>query len=171
MKKIGLKRGTVKILLHQNSWHLNFEKEKKLILSLNNKHIKAIEHVGSTAVPNMPAKPIIDLNIGIDNFYNSSKLIKPLSKIGYKFTLKPRRFQWLFVKQDGEYQTHYLKIIKYKGHYWKEYQAFKAKLSNNKKAFKQYKTLKLRQGLIYSEDRKKYTANKAALIKEILYKA
>ncbi|MFC1614949.1 GrpB family protein [Patescibacteria group bacterium] len=170
MKNIGLKKGTVKILPHQDIWHQNFEKEKELILSLNNKHIKGIEHVGSTSIPNMPAKPIIDINIGIDNFYNAPKLIKSLAKIGYEFRLEPRRFQWLFVKKKGDKDTHYLKILRYKGNYWNEYQAFKEILLSNKKAFVQYKKLKLKLGGIHSINRKAYTKNKSEFIKRILKK-
>ena len=170
MRNIGLQKGTVKILQHQNSWLKNFEKEKGLVLSLKNKYIKGIEHVGSTSIAGMPAKPIIDINVGVDYFYNASKLIKGLSKIGYKFRLKPRKFQWLFVKMNGNKETHYLKIIKYKGNYWNEYQNFKNILISNKKAFEQYKKLKLKLGDNHSDNRKEYTKKKSKLIKQILKK-
>jgi GrpB-like predicted nucleotidyltransferase (UPF0157 family) len=170
MKIIGLKRGIVKILPHQSSWHVNFKKEKNSILSLDNKYIKDIEHVGSTSVPNMPAKPIIDIVVGIDNFYNASKLVNGLSEIGYIFAHEPRRFQWLFIKQSGEYHTHYLKIVRYKGNYWNEYQDFKNILIRDKRAFEKYKKIKLKQGDINSDNREKYTASKKNIIKEILNK-
>ena len=76
MKNIGLKKGTVKVVSHQSEWHTNFQKEKGLILSLQNKHIKDVEHVGSTSVQGMPVKPIIDIIIGIDKYFNTSKLAK-----------------------------------------------------------------------------------------------
>ncbi len=170
MKNIGLKKGTVKVILHQYTWHSNFEKEKVLILSLKNKYIKSIDHVGSTSIPNIPAKPIIDINVGIDNFYNASKLVKSLSSIGYEFRLEPRRFQWLFVKMDKDKETHYLKVIRYKGKYWNEYQKFKSILMTNKKAFEQYKNLKLKLGATHLNDRKAYTKSKNNLIQEILKK-
>ena len=170
MKNIGLKKGTVKVLPHQDIWHSNFEKEKMLILGLNNKYIKAVEHVGSTSIPNMPAKPIIDINVGVDNFYNASKLVKSLSGLGYEFRLEPRRFQWLFVKIDKDRETHYLRIIRYKGRYWNEYQNFKNILITNKKDFEKYKKLKLKLGVTHLDDRKTYTKNKSNLIKDILGK-
>lgn len=170
MKNIGLKKGTVKVLPHQDVWHSNFEKEKELILSLHNKYIKDVEHVGSTSVPNMPAKPIIDINIGIDNFYNASKLIKSLSKIGYEFRREPRRFQWLFVKVNKDEETHYLKVLRYKGKYWNEYQTLKKNLTTDKKAFERYKKLKLKLAVTHSIDRKAYTKSKSSLIRDILGK-
>ncbi|MDP2630941.1 MAG: GrpB family protein [Candidatus Uhrbacteria bacterium] len=165
---IGLKRNTVKILQHQDVWHSNFEKEKKLLLSIKNKHIKGIEHTGSTSIPNMPAKPIIDIIFGIDNFYNAPKLIKNLSEIGYEFRREPRRFQWLFVKMSGGKDTHYLKIIRHKGNYWNEYINFKKILMHNKEAFKKYKNLKLDLEKKYSNNRKEYTKNKNNLIQKLL---
>lgn len=170
MKNIGLKKGSVKVIQHQDTWHSNFEKEKILILSLNNKHIRSVEHVGSTSVPNMPAKPIIDINVGIDNFYNASKIVKSLSKIGYEFKLEPRRFQWLFVKTHNDKETHYLKVLRYKGKYWNEYLNFKSILSTNQKAFEQYKNLKLKLSDIHQSDRRSYTKNKSTCIKNILGK-
>jgi GrpB-like predicted nucleotidyltransferase (UPF0157 family) len=170
MQKLGLKRHTVKVFPHQDSWHINFEQEKVLILSLKNKHIKGVDHVGSTSIPEMPAKPIIDINLGIDNFYNASKLVKGLSSVGYTFVLEPRKFQWLFVKTVDGIETNYLKVIRYKGKYWNEYENFKNILMTNKKAFEKYKNLKLKLAENTSADRKEYTKGKGNLIKEILGK-
>lgn len=167
MKNIGLKKGTVKVLPHQPVWHSNFEKEKELILSIKSKHIKDVKHVGSTSIPNMPAKPIIDIIIGIDNFYNASKLIKSLAKIGYEFRLKPRKCQLLFVKKEGDLETHYLKIFRYKGNYWNKCLKFKETLIHNKKAFEQYKKIKLELEKNCGDDRTEYTKNKNILLRKI----
>lgn len=170
MKNIGLKLGTVKVISHQNGWHTNFENEKQLLFGLKNKHIIAVEHVGSTSVPGMPAKPIIDINIGIDVFYNATKLKKALSRIGYEFVLEPRRYQWLFAKSDNSAQTHYLKILRYKGKYWNEYIRFKHILLTDVKAFDRYKELKLKLSTEHADNRKGYTKGKSSLINELLDK-
>lgn len=167
MKNLGLKSGTVKVLPHQFTWHTNFEKEKELILSIKSKYIKDIKHVGSTSIPNMPVKPIIDIIIGIDNFYNASKLIKSLAKIGYEFRLKPRKSQLLFIKKDGNLETHYLKILRYKGNYWNKYMSFRETLMNNKKAFEQYKKIKLELEKSHKDNRAEYTKNKNNLLRKI----
>jgi len=167
MKTTGLKKGTVKVLQHQASWHTNFEKEKELILSIKSKYIKDVRHVGSTSIPNMPAKPIIDIIIGIDNFYNASKLIKSLAKIGYEFRLKPRKFQWLFVKKEGDNETHYLKILRYKGNYWNKCIKFREVLMNAKKVFEQYKKIKLELEKNYGDNRVEYTKKKNNLLAKI----
>lgn len=168
MKNIGLKKGTVWVAPHQRKWHVSFQNEKELILSLQNKYIKDIEHVGSTSIQGMPAKPIIDIIIGIDKYSNTAKVVKDLARIGYEFRLRPRRYQTLFVKMDGEKETHYLKVLRYRGVWWYQYMHFKKILSSNKKFFEAYKNLKLKLGDSYSDDRKAYTKAKSAFIKKYL---
>lgn len=56
---IGLKRGAVKLVRYNPKWKSFFEKEKKLILKFFGKTILAIERVASTAIPGIPAKPIL----------------------------------------------------------------------------------------------------------------
>lgn len=170
MKNIGLKKGTVRVIPHQAKWHANFQKEKVLILSLQNKHIKDIEHVGSTSIQGMPAKPIIDIIIGIDKYSNTVKLIKDLAGIGFEFRLRPRRYQTLFVKMDGEKETHYLKVLRYRGIWWHEYMHFKDMLTSNKKLFDEYKCLKMKLVESYSNDRKAYTQSKSIFIKKVMDK-
>ena len=64
---LGLKRGTVKLTQHHDEWARLFEKEKQVLLETFEDLIIAIEHVGSTAIPNIPAKPIIDMNVAISS--------------------------------------------------------------------------------------------------------
>lgn len=168
MKNIGLKKGTVKVIPHQKEWHTNFQKEKALIFSLQNKHIEDAEHVGSTSIQGMPAKPIVDIIIGIDKYFNTAKVVKDLASIGYEFRLRPRRYQTLFVKMDGEKETHYLKVLRYRGKWWYQYIHFKNILSSNKKFFEAYKHLKLKLAGNHSADRKAYTQGKSVLIKKVL---
>lgn len=168
MASLGLKKGTVKVLPHQMAWHSNFDKQKKLILALKNKHICAIEHVGSTSVLGMPAKPIIDIIVGVDKYRNKEKLVEDLARIGFEFRLEPRRYQSLFIKTSGERDTHYLKVLRYKGNGWNEYLAFKNKLTNDKKSFEMYRKLKLKSGQEFADSRKAYTRSKSEWIAKIL---
>ena len=80
---LGLPRGEVEVVKYQKTWLNDFITEKELIRNLKNIHIKSIEHIGSTSIPNMPAKPILDLMVGVDIFYNASKVVRDLEKIGY----------------------------------------------------------------------------------------
>jgi GrpB-like predicted nucleotidyltransferase (UPF0157 family) len=168
MSRLGLERDEVKLQEYDSSWQKEFMGEEQKIKSLNARGLITVEHVGSTAVPGMLAKPIIDILIGIDKYKDFKKLIKPLETIGYVFYREPRRYQALFLKKSKKgLATHHLKVVKYKGKSWSEYIRFRDTLRTNKKLLNKYRQLK--QSLVKNNlDRKAYTQGKIKLIQEIL---
>lgn len=85
---IGLKRGTVKLMPHNKVWFSIFEKEKKhLKKKLGNLAID-IQHIGSTSIPGIPAKPIIDIAVGVRSLKDVKKFPKSLKSLGYKLRKK-----------------------------------------------------------------------------------
>lgn len=102
MSQLGLQYDEVKLEKHTSAWSKDFLKDKENIENVCPADILHIEHVGSTSVPGMPAKPIIDILVGINRYSDYKKLIKPLSKIGYQFYREPRRYQALFLKNHQE---------------------------------------------------------------------
>ncbi len=169
MSQLGLKYDEVKLEEYTSVWTKDFSKEKEKIEELNIENSLHVEHVGSTAVPGMPAKPIIDILVGIDRYSDYKKLIKPLSKIGYHFYREPRRYQALFLKKLPDNKTtHHLKVVRYKGKSWRDYLNFREVLRNDKKLFHEYKQLKLSLCKVPATDRKTYTAGKQKLIQKSL---
>ncbi len=81
---IGLKRGTVSLVAYQPEWANAFEKEKRQLQGVLGDYVSGIEHVGSTSVPGLAAKPIIDMlaavevysqttsYVGVDNYDETS---------------------------------------------------------------------------------------------------
>lgn len=168
MKK-QIKMNEVKVISFQHDWFSLFEKEKTGIEKINIPCVKSIDHVGSTSIKNMPAKPIVDILIGIDKFSNYKTLVCPLENFGYTFHSIPRNGQAFFFKEDksGHVLCH-LKIVRYNGDNWNKYQKFKEILNNNKRVFNEYKKLKLLLAKNNSSDRNRYTSLKQDFIKEIL---
>ncbi|MGA3191894.1 MAG: GrpB family protein [Candidatus Bathyarchaeia archaeon] len=74
----------VKVVDYDPNWPLVFEREKAKILSVIAKKVVAVEHVGSTAVPDLGAKPIIDIMVGIRLLSDAQDCIGPLETIGYE---------------------------------------------------------------------------------------
>lgn len=97
LKQVTL--GEVKILNdkinlqeYNPDWADMFEEERKRILNIINIKNVLIEHVGSTSVPNLCAKPILDILLGVQNSADESSYISALESIGY--TLKIREPDW-----------------------------------------------------------------------------
>ena len=65
---LGLERGVLGFSIYRDEWKDLYQSERKLILSVIGNDIIDIQHVGSTAVPVMIAKPILDIGIAVDDF-------------------------------------------------------------------------------------------------------
>jgi GrpB-like predicted nucleotidyltransferase (UPF0157 family) len=171
MSQLGLQFDEVKLEEYRSDWLEDFRREKDLIEGLKLNYTVYTEHVGSTAVEGMCAKPIIDILVGVKRYCDYKQLIKPFSKIGYVFHREPRRYQALFLKKlpDGR-TTHHLKVVRYKGKSWNEYIKFREELRGNKFLFNKYKKLKMLLSAKFSLDRKLYTAGKQQIISQSLQK-
>jgi GrpB protein len=82
---LGLERGTVMLSPHQEEWHQLFAEEKALILDAIGERVIAIEHVGSTAICGIMAKPVLDIMVGIPKFKNGEKCVSDLEHLGYEY--------------------------------------------------------------------------------------
>lgn len=85
MNSIGLKRGTVRLAPYNPMWQELFEVEKITLLNHVGNYISEIEHIGSTSVPGLSAKPIIDMIAAVKDLSVYTQLIEPLTKLGYEF--------------------------------------------------------------------------------------
>lgn len=127
-----------------------------------------IEHVGSTAIPGMSAKPIIDIMIGVESLVASVSLIPVLKNAGYcYFPYKKDIMHW-FCKPSPEYREYHLYLIPRDSHEWRARTAFRDYLRAHPKAAQDY--LKLKQSLArqFRNDREAYTAAKAAFVAGIV---
>ncbi len=170
MKSIGLKRGTVAVAPYNPCWADEFEKERNKILKTCGKSIDAVEHIGSTSVPNLPAKPIIDIAVGITRLKDAKKLIKPLANIGYHF-YRINQYEMFFAKGPDSCRTHYIHVVRYKGAKWNNDILLRNYLRTHPKEIREYATLKNQLAKQYGNDRYAYTAQKDAYIKSVIKKA
>ena len=164
---LGLKRGTVKLIPHQKQWRDEFIKEKNLLHSILGEHIE-VEHVGSTAVPELLAKPIIDIAIGLTPESQSEQIKKILVENGYEDRGDDGSGGHLFVKGSENIRTHHLHIIEKDSELWKNYISFCDYLKSHKPAREEYNLLKRDLEKKYANNREAYTISKADFIKKIL---
>ncbi|NQT49871.1 GrpB family protein [Candidatus Kuenenbacteria bacterium] len=162
---IGLKRKTIKLLPHQKSWGIFFNKEKNRIAKSIPK-IK-IEHIGSTAIPSICAKPIIDIVIGIDNFRDLHEYKIKLEKLGYKYhDNRGSRYNKFFTLGAEDCRKVYIHVVKFRGKTWNNYINFRDKLIKNKGLAKQYQTIKIKLSNQF-KNRDQYTKAKAEFIQSV----
>lgn len=84
---------TIYLSLYQEEWVVLFEREKKRIVdSLGDKAL-LVEHIGSTSVPGLCAKPIIDILLVVDDAGNEEEYLLPLTKQGYVLWIKEPDFE------------------------------------------------------------------------------
>ncbi|MDD5071129.1 MAG: GrpB family protein [Patescibacteria group bacterium] len=169
---IGLKRGTVRLVIHNLKWSQSFEREKKKIKKIFSRKALDIQHVGSTSVPGMVAKPIIDIALLVPSITKVGRYEENLKKIGYNIkkddTNKKRLF---FTKGPEKKRTHYLHIGKVGSGYIEDMILFRDYLCEDRRAAEKYSELKEKLAKKYQNSRKIYTAKKEKLIKEIVKKA
>ena len=168
---IGLKNNIVELSNYCPEWHEIYKKEeKKLINNMKNSIVK-IQHIGSTAIPGMIAKPIIDILIGVDNSNCFNSALKPLIDLDYKFLGNGGKTGRLFfVKGDNEITKFHLHMVKIKSYYWSDYLFFRDYLKRNSKKAKEYKKIKLELMKKYRTNREKYRRFKSRFVKKILTK-
>jgi GrpB-like predicted nucleotidyltransferase (UPF0157 family) len=80
---IGLERGVVYLQPYNPNWSAEFENEKQNLLEVFGDRIIAIEHIGSTSISGLYAKPIIDMIAAIRSFDELQYFTEPLQKLGY----------------------------------------------------------------------------------------
>ena len=95
------------------NWTKDFEKEKINLLHLLGSHAVAIEHVGSTAIPNQRAKPIIDIFIGVTPFRELPFYQHIFNVKEYRYTPTDMTGRYLFAKYTNEVWTYNVHILPY----------------------------------------------------------
>lgn len=158
----------VQIQTYDLEWPTQFTLERSRLNQCFPNAFLAIEHFGSTAVPGLAAKPVIDMLAGVDSMHVADELLGPLCQVGYDMsaefnaTLQDRR--WLMRHKDGK-RTHHLHLVIYGQHEWQSRLAFRDALRNDQGLVAQYETLKRRLAKIHEADREAYTAAKSDFIK------
>ncbi|MCI9078719.1 MAG: HAD-IIB family hydrolase [Lachnospiraceae bacterium] len=172
-KILGLKRGTVQLEKHNPAWEIDAKNVIDKLKAILGNAAKDVQHIGSTAIRNIYAKPIIDIVVGLENVNDILKYKPELEneEIIYRGSRQPG--QLLFVKGNFEQdtRTHHIHIVKYNGFQWNSYIAFRDYLNVNQETAKKYETLKLELAAEYPTDRVAYTDGKKALIMKITEEA
>ncbi|TKI26277.1 GrpB family protein [Bacillus mycoides] len=172
--ELGLKGDEVKIVPYTTEWHTEFLKVKKAIHQNTNINENHIEHIGSTAIKNMLAKPIIDILVAVDDLTTlDPSVVKGLKAIGFLRLKVERPGEIVFAKfTDDTYEekTHYTHLVEYEKELWKNLIFFRDYLNINENARKDYIQLKLDYLKMHSTGINEYTKHKENFVKNIFKK-
>ncbi|MFV8830099.1 GrpB family protein [Alkalihalobacterium sp. APHAB7] len=154
------------------NWTKQFENEKVRLKEILSDKVISIEHIGSTSVEGLGAKPILDIAIGVNDLEVINKIILPLKQIGYGFVyhkeFPERRF---FRKGEWRAGTHHLHFYHFEGEHCNNQILFRDYLRSNPDVSKEYHHLKVNLAEKFRFDRVLYTKNKASFIHSVLQKA
>ena len=169
---LGLHKSSVEVYPYDETWPLEFEKEKKILEEILKDFDVKIEHVGSTSIPGLSAKPIIDIAIGVKDEKALFEIEPVMAEAGYDILNDyETKGELLARKGPPECRTHYIHMQLIGSEYWDEFMYFKRYLLDHPEEIKVYENLKKDLSKKYAEERKKYTAEKNEYISSILEKA
>lgn len=176
-----LVRERVEIVPYDPAWPQVFHKEKEHLLSCLPKDlIRRIEHFGSTAVPGLSAKPIIDILVEVTSLEQTKARIAPvLEAQGYDYFWRPTHgddgppfYAW-FIKRDPQtrVRTHHIHMVE--SHFTEHWDRllFRDYLIEHPNVAREYEALKMRLASESPRDREAYTQGKTDFIVQVTEQA
>ena len=163
---------SVIIVDYNPQWPHMYAQEKVRIQDAIGEYLIDIQHVGSTSIPGLGAKPIIDIMAVVRNVSLVENCIQPLEALDYLYQgeggIPGRHFfrKPIDISQAG--RTHHLHMVE-KGHeQWAMHQLFREYMLQHPESVQQYDALKRELALENGSNRAAYTAAKAPFIKSII---
>lgn len=171
-KRLGLENNTVRLTDYQPDWEKAFSEEQVRLRETLGDAPLDIQHIGSTAVPGLCAKPILNIGVAVRDFDEAFATIRPLECLGYIFRgEKGILLRHYFVKGPPERRTHHLHMLEESSLEWRNHLRFRDHLRAHPEALTQYQALKTRLAEQFPKDRNAYTEGKHAFIRAILNRA
>jgi GrpB-like predicted nucleotidyltransferase (UPF0157 family) len=166
------KGDSVVIVPPDASWAQVFEHVKAdLVIALGARAL-GVEHIGSTAVPGLAAKPVIDVLIGVATIDDVAPCVPILEARGWQYPvdfnrdLVGRRF--FLRRDDAGVRTHHAHFVVHRGPLWNEYLVFRDRLRESDVLRARYEQLKRGLAQKFHDQRERYTSSKTDFVKEVL---
>ncbi|MBA3593255.1 MAG: GrpB family protein [Polaromonas sp.] len=155
---------------YNEAWPAMFVAERDRLLGLLPLSFIDIEHIGSTAVPGLIAKPVIDLLAGVESMGMARSLSGALLEAGYttsaEFNATLTDRQWFMRWADG-HRTHHLHIVVHGSPAWDQRLRFRDALLSHPVIVTRYAALKAALALRHSADREAYTKAKTTFVQSV----
>lgn len=151
---LGLKRGIVQLEPHDKQWDEAAIQTIKKLKSILGDDAIDIQHIGSTAIPVIKAKPIIDIVVGVTDFDKVMLHNEQLRQVGifYRGSDVERQLLYVMGDMENDTRTHHIHIVKWNGTEWKNYIHFRDYLNANENVALCYQKLKEELESKYADD-------------------
>ena len=144
--KLGLTKDEVKLVPYDDEWKNEFLSVKRELIKHTDLDSVCIQHIGSTSIVGILAKPILDIVVGVDDIDHVVKIIiSGLKKAGFLRLTVERPSEIVFAKfADDTYQvkTHYIHLVDYDKELWNNLIFFRDYLNSNEPVRNEYQNLK-----------------------------
>jgi GrpB-like predicted nucleotidyltransferase (UPF0157 family)/GNAT superfamily N-acetyltransferase len=159
----------VSISPYDPEWPARFERERRLLEAAIGAWVSGgIHHVGSTAVPGLDAKPIVDVLVGVADLETSRACFEPLGGLGYRYApFLPEQMHW-FCKPHPARRTHHLHLVPAGSRRFADELAFRDRLRESPDTARSYAALKRDLAVRFRDDREAYTGAKADFVRKTL---
>jgi GrpB-like predicted nucleotidyltransferase (UPF0157 family) len=159
----------IHLVPYDATWIAQFERERALLEKLLAPWRRGpIEHVGSTAIPRLCAKPVIDVMVGVTSLDESEPAKAALREAGYQYAEYKIDVMHWFCKPSFAMRTHHLHLIPYQAPLWHDRLKFRDMLRADPALAADYAALKLDLANKFEFDREAYTEGKSPFIARIL---
>lgn len=174
-ERLGLENDTVRLVTSQPDWAKAFLREQARLYETLGRAVLDVQHIGSTAVPGLSAKPILDIGVAVRDFDEAFATVRPLAALGYRYRgeygISRRHY---FVKGSsvrGSPRTHHLYMLEERSLEWRKHLRFRNYLRAHPEEAAAYEALKLKLAAQFPKDREAYTGGKHDFIRATLNRA
>jgi GrpB-like predicted nucleotidyltransferase (UPF0157 family)/GNAT superfamily N-acetyltransferase len=157
----------VVIVRYRKAWPRQFAREKQRIRAALSKALLGIEHVGSTSVPGLAAKPVVDIMAGVRNRQAAERSLAALARIGYLDVSPCDEYpDWYYCLGKGKrpHDAH-LHLCRWRAGFWTRHLQFRDYLRTHPAQAREYAALKRRLARRHGTDRQGYCDAKTGFIR------
>ncbi len=166
---MGLKVGEVKLEKWNPKWQYDFEVEKQNLRNIFGSFALDIQHIGSTSVDQLDAKPIIDIAVGLENLTDFEKVRRFFDESSDYSVKEDNDPGEILIRKGPEVnRTHFIHVMEHQGQRMNNDIKFRDTLRDDPQLRAKYSQLKHHLAKKYPHDRKSYTAHKAEFIQKVL---
>jgi GrpB-like predicted nucleotidyltransferase (UPF0157 family) len=159
------------LLEYQDEWPFQFQLVATELIAVFPSSSVAVEHIGSTAVPGLCAKPVLDVLVGVDSLRDAEEHRHDLAALGYAYRgeyearLPGRRY---FVRAEGPTLRVHVHCVVRHSSLWQQHMEFRDVLRRSPALRREYAALKRSLATVHAEDKSAYTEAKAPFIQRVL---